>query len=136
MNDMPKEREIPGYFKDIEDMAGKHFGGAAVPPEGKVPNPVSEQPDHTEKTGPEVVKTGKRAARKRKTPDVKPEAMTSRAYISDSLYLMLCLFKLRERHIWSTNRSHGDILEEAFCHYLKSHDREAYDDFVAKGLIK
>ena len=127
---MPKERTIPGYFDDIEGFSESYYAGREPAVESPAPAPST--------IGEKDVMKGKseRSRKKKKTLQPTSRPMASRAFISEDLNMMLGLYKMRVRHIWSTSRSYGEILEDAFCHYLKSHDREAYDEFVMKGLIK
>lgn len=127
---MPKERTIPGYFDDIEGFSESYYAGREPAMDSPAPAPNT--------VGQKDVMKGKKERSRKKKATVQPTGrlMTSRAFISEELNMMLGLYKMRVRHIWNTSRSYGEILEDAFCHYLKSHDREAYDEFVMKGLIK
>ena len=113
---MPKERTIPGYFDDIEGFSESYYAGRepAVESPAPVPGTVGEKDVKKEKS--------ERSRKKKKTLQPTSRPMASRAFISEDLNMMLGRY--------------GEILEDAFCHYLKSHDREAYDEFVMKGLIK
>ena len=122
---MPKERTIPGYFDAI---ASEH--SASV--EGL--HTAEQLTERSEKDQMKEVKTS--PTRRKQSRPRQPRAMPARAFISVELNVMLGLYKMRVRHIWGTSRSYGEILEDAFCYYIKSHDREAYDEFVTKGLTK
>lgn len=130
VSDMPKERTIPGYFDDIEAFAGEYFGGKeeSVSDNG---SPQSAEPPVSE-----TMKGNKSSSKKKRPPSSKDRKIVARAFISNELSVMLGLYKIRIRHLRNTFKSNGAILEEAFCYYIKTHDRETYDEFVTKGLIK
>lgn len=126
---MPKERTIPGYFDEIEGFAETYYVGKEVPAES--PYPTEEAVEKKVR-----VKGKKGRPRKKTATDQQNRNWPARAFISEELNMMLGLYKMRVRHIWSTNRSYGEILEDAFRYYIKHHDREAHDEYVSKGLIR
>ena len=135
---MPKKRTIPGYFDDIDGFSKTYYGKPEeAAPESQAPTPDEGggTPIEPDKEG-RVMKGRREGTRKKKGAASPKKTNGARAFISEDLNLMLGLYKMRERHIWSTSRTFGQILEEAFLYYLKHHDREAYDEFASKGLIR
>ena len=126
---MPKERTIPGYFDDIEGFAETYYGAKEAPAESTPPTEEA-----VEKKG--KVKEKKERPLKKNAKGQQSRNCPARAFITQELSMMLGLYKMRVRHIWSSNPSYGQILEDAFRYYIKHHDREAYDDFVSKGLLR
>lgn len=137
-NDMPQKRTIPGYFDEIDGFSKTYFG---KPEEAKpdiqvtVPDESIENPTAPDKKG-QVMKEKREIVRKKKGGSSPKITNASRAFISGDLNLMLGLYKMRERHFRNKSRTNGQILEDAFLYYIKQHDREAYDEFVSKGLIR